>query len=100
MRELLSAIDNPRYVLIKKYGFFNYSLNHYSHSYACPSIIGTKKENVQLLTHYLIRSTGKFSLLYTRSEKGRKVLLQCRKRSYINLNEAVVKNKKMASKWE
>ena len=100
MRELLSTIDNPRYLLIKKYGFFNYSLNHYSHSYACPSIIGTKKENVQLLTHYLIRSTGKFSLLYTRSEKGRKVLLQCRKRSYINLNEAVVKNKKMASKWE
>ena len=43
MAELLSPIENPRYLLIGKglFGGYNYKL-----SYACPSILGKKKEYV------------------------------------------------------
>lgn len=98
-RELLSAIDNPRYVLVKKYGIMGLSIKNYAHSYACPSVIAAKKEYAEIFAEYLRKSTGSFSLLYTRNEKGRKELLKCRKRSYINQNEGIVNRKKMANKW-
>ena len=99
MRELLSAIDNPRYVLIKNYRFLFFSLDTYSHSYACPSIIAAKKENAAIFAEYLTRSTGRFSLLYTRNEKGRILLLKCRRRSYINQNDHIINRKKMTNIW-
>lgn len=98
MREFLSPINNPRYVFVKTYGIKN-SILYYTHCYACPSVIASRKEDVEILAKYLKKSTGRFSLFYTRSEKGRKVLLKCRKRSYINRNEAYVRNKKV-TKWE
>ncbi len=100
MRELLSSIDNPRYILIKTYGIAKLSMLHYSHSYACPSVIAARKENVEILATYLKKYTGRFSPFYTRNETGRKVLLKCRKSSYINRNEAFVKNKKVTNMWE
>lgn len=95
LKEMLSPIDNPRYILIKK-GFFG---NRRSVSFACPSIIGAKKENVQLLASELRRRAGKFELFYTRNEIGRKELLKCRKFSYINVNDTVVSGKKV-SQWQ
>lgn len=100
MRELLSSIDNPRYLFIKSYGVAKLSMLKYSHSYSCPSVIATRKENVEILAAYLKKHTGRFSLIYTRNEAGRKVLLKCRKRSYINRNEAIVNHKKVTNKWE
>ncbi|MBR4881972.1 MAG: DEAD/DEAH box helicase family protein, partial [Clostridia bacterium] len=87
--EMLSPIDDPRYILVAKG-----TLGHdYTRSYACPSVIGNKKENAEVLRTKL-RSSGKFDLVYTRSEEGRKALFHCRRRSYINLNAKAVKNKK------
>lgn len=40
MTELLSPIDNPRYILIRKQIFNRY---HYQYAFACPSVIGKKK---------------------------------------------------------
>ena len=99
MRELLSAIDNPRYVLVKSYSILFFPIKKYSHSYACPSVIAAKKEYAEIFAEYLKKSTGSFSLLYTRNEEGRKELLKCRKRSYINQNEGIVKRKKMTNIW-
>ena len=100
MRELLSSINNPRYLLIKSYGLANHPILKYSHSYACPSVIAARKESVEILARYLDAYTGRFSLFYTRNEIGRKVLLKCRKRSYINRNEAIIDKKKVINKWE
>lgn len=100
MRELLSSIDNPRYILIKTTGIAKLSILRYSHSYACPSVIATRKENVEILVTYLKKYTGSFTPFFTRNETGRKVLLKCRKRSYINRNEAIVRNKKVTNRWE
>ncbi len=99
MRELLSAIDNPRYVLIKRYNFLIYSLKNYSQSYACPSIISAKKEYAEIFAAYLKKSTGSFSLLFTRNESGRRELLKCRRKSYINACENMVRRKRATDKW-
>lgn len=99
IRELLSAIDNPRYVLIKSYKVLSFTMKNYFHSYACPSVIATKKENVEILASYLKQSTGRFSLLYTRNENGRKELLYCRRSSYINHIDSKIKRKNMTNTW-
>lgn len=96
IEEMLSPIENPRYVLIKKKG--NKML--YSQSYACPSILGSKKENAQLLSANLYSSMGDTEVIYTRSREGRAELMNCRKQSYINLNDIHIRGKKAAvSEW-
>jgi len=85
MAELLSPMEEPRYVLIaKSAGAYNYAL-----SYACPTVIGKKKEYVEMLSRQLKSAGLKFEPVYTRSEQGRAVLLKCRKRSYISFNGTV-----------
>jgi superfamily II DNA or RNA helicase len=101
IEELLTSIDNPRYLLIKQYRILFFKLNDFGQSYACPSIIASKKENVEIFEEHLHNQAGRFSIQFTRSEKGRKVLLKCRRKSYINRNEVFVKGKKIIkSKWE
>ena len=101
MSELLSSIENPRYVFIKQGFLLGIPFRNMSQSYACPTIISSKKENVEILADHLRRKTGKFFIQYTRSEKGRKILLMCRKKSYINRNEIFIQGKKrVLSKWE
>lgn len=101
MSELLSSIENPRYVFIRRRFVLGIPMSDYSQSYACPTIISNKKENVEILSDYMRRKTGRFDIRYTRSEKGRKFLLKCRKQSYINRNEIFIQGKKrVLSKWE
>lgn len=96
MKEMLSYIDNPRYVLIKKRSFLRYI-----QSFACPSVIGSKKEYAEQLAGHLKRVSGAFACVYTRSEQGRRELLKCRRQSYINANEIYIKGHKIAkSRWE
>lgn len=83
MEELLSPIDNPRYILVKMDMFGRYD---YKCSYACPSIIGKKKEYVQVFKKHLRYDTGDFDLVYTHREDGMKFILKCRKNSYITHN--------------
>jgi len=92
--EMLSAINNPRYVLIKSCKILWLTKKVYRQSYACPSIIGNKKENVEILLKYIKKYAGNFSLFYTRNEDGRKVLLKSRRYSYININDSYVNSKK------
>ncbi len=101
VRELLTSIDNPRYLLIKKLRLPFHSVWRYSQSYACPSVIGAKQEYVDILMRLLKRKSGAFGYVYTRSEAGRWALLRCRRRSYINRNEAFVTGRKVVrSRWE
>lgn len=97
MKELLSPIDNPRYILIRKRLLTKY---HYLYSFACPSVIGKKKEYVDILAQKLKYSTGKFVPLYTRNENGRAFILRCRKRSYITYNHKIMNRKYKVRRWE
>lgn len=84
MAEMLSPIENPRYLLIAKRGKNRYN---YRLSFACPSIIGAKKEYVEQLRSHLAKLAGKFEAVYTYREKGRRLILECRRRAYITHNE-------------
>ena len=96
IKELLSPIKNPRYILIRK-GMFGYQ---YLLSFACPSIIGQNKENVKILEKKMATVFGRMEVVYTRNEKGREFILKCRKRSYISKNEHLVNNKYRLSNLE
>ena len=89
LKELLSPIENPRYVIISK--ILNFHI--YSLSFACPSIIGKKREYVECLAKHLSYNNYKFDIIYTYKENGRKFLLKCRKKSYLTFNEKI-KDKK------
>ena len=95
--EMLSPIQNPRYILIaKKYsGKFDYQL-----SFACPTVIGKRKEYVDVLAEKLKRLTASFVPVYTHKDEGRRLILKCRKRSYITFNEKAVKGKHKVSHYE
>ncbi|MBQ4141565.1 MAG: DEAD/DEAH box helicase family protein [Clostridia bacterium] len=90
MAEMLSPIENPRYILIAKTIFKNYN---YELSFACPSIIGKKKEYVETLAEKLKATTGNFEPVYTHREDGRRLILKCRKHSYITFNEKAMGKK-------
>lgn len=95
MGELLSPIDDPRYLLIGTKGISKITSRNYVQSYACPSIIAVNKETAEVLARNLKKTGGKFELVFTRSEQGRKELFKCRKYSYINANDKIIKSKKI-----
>ena len=97
MAEMLSPIENPRYILISKNMFKRYN---YGLSFACPSIIGKKKEYVEVLAEKLKATTGNFEPVYTHREDGRRLILKCRKRSYITFNEKAMGKKYKVSHFE
>lgn len=87
--ELLSPLENPRYVLIRMLPLFGFSIRMPSQSYACPSILGMKKDSAERLKKNLETQGDRFELLYTRNEEGRKALLECRRAA----NESRIKAK-------
>lgn len=97
MAEMLSPIENPRYILISKNIFKKYN---YNLSFACPSIIGKKREYVEVLAEQLKATTGNFEPVYVHKENGRKLILKCRKRSYITFNKAIIDTKYRVSHWK
>ena len=97
MKELLSPIENPRYILIGKtiFGTYDYSL-----SFACPSVIGKSREYVDILAEKLSESTTRFEPVFTHREGGRKLILKCRKRSYVTFNKRSMDQKYKVSHFE
>lgn len=82
--QMLSTIENPRYLLIP-HGIFN--RYRYNCALACPDILGQKKEYAELLAGRLKRSMGKLDTVYTRTKEGRRLIIRCRNSSYITRNE-------------
>ena len=84
--QMLSPIENPRYLLIPK-GIFGY---RYRGALACPEIIGAKREYADILAAELKKSAGKIDAVYTRTERGRKLILKCWRNSYITQNAGAI----------
>lgn len=79
--ELLSPIDDPRYVIVGIKKLFNSPVRDYVNSFACPAAFGVNKESAELFGKNLKSPAGNFELVYTRSENGRKILNECKKLS-------------------
>ncbi|MCH5153151.1 MAG: DEAD/DEAH box helicase family protein [Clostridiales bacterium] len=98
IKDLLSPIENPRYLLIPVNRFGKL---RYRYALACPEILGSKNEYAECLASKLKHSMGKIETVYTRTEKGRKLILTCRKASYITKNDNVLYGRsKHISHWE
>ena len=95
MCEILSPIDDPRYLIIGTKGVASMTSRNYVKSFACPSIIAVNKETAEILARNLKAAGGKYELVFAKNEQGRKELFKCRKNSYINANSGFVKNKKI-----
>lgn len=87
--EMLSSIENPRYIFAER--------KRYERSYACPSIIGKNQKNVEMLQQHLNKAQAELKYHYCRNEEGRRILLKCRRRSYINRNDLYIRNRRAAS---
>lgn len=87
MKEALSPIESPKYLLVKKMA------GRYRpwHSYACPSILASNKEDAETLRQNLSHLSGKFELVYTYNPAGRELLWKCCCFSYVNMNTEVLK---------
>ena len=98
IKELLSPIENPRYLLIPRSKFGRY---RYRYALACPEILGTRGEYAECLAKKLKRSMGNIDAVYTRTQQGRKLILTCRRASYITRNdEELYGRRKHVSRWE
>ena len=96
MAELLSPIDNPRYIIVKQSLF---SKMMYRYSFACPSIIA-KNDGVSILNHQLKSVLGNMQAVYVYSSEGRRIALKCRKKSFITKNEQLIIKRQKLSKFE
>jgi superfamily II DNA or RNA helicase len=80
--EMLSPIDSPRYLAVRKSRFHaGYNLFH---SYACPSFISNAKA-AALLEKQLRRHLGHFSVVFTKNENGYWLLTACRNMSFTSV---------------
>lgn len=91
LTELLTPIDNPRYVLIMR----THGSRDYGHSFACPAALGQKKEAVEHFAANLAKNAGTFEAVFTRNDEGRAVMLRCQKRSFISKNDRELKRRSM-----
>ena len=97
VNEMLSPIQNPRYLLIKQ---TKKGRHIYDVSYACPAIIGKKKEFATIFAEELKKAVANFDVVYTHNENGRRLILKCRKSSYITFNQKLIDKKYKVSHWE
>lgn len=95
MCEMFGEVDNQRYLLkarrpvpkICKY-------------YCVPELFGRKKEDAVLFAGKVGKYIGAWDLIYTRSEAGRKQLLEARIHSFANKSgRCTGKSKKVKSPW-
>jgi len=86
LQELLSKIDNPRYLLkTKGILFLKNSINYYP----VPDIFGRNRKSAELFARNWIEESGAASLVFTRTIEGRKLLLTLRFKALIRKNKHI-----------
>lgn len=96
IKELLSPIENPRYLIIKKNLFNGYD---YRNSFACPAILSDNDLRVQTLRKYF-KAMGKIDVIYAHYDLGKEISFKCRKYSFISRNYREISKKYKVTKFE
>ena len=94
MEELLSPVQNPRYVLIRRSLLWRFGRTDY---HAVPTMIGQKKECAEYFAKAWNAYVGSSELVYTRTVEGRLTLLQARTKA---LSSAFRKRTDRISRWQ
>jgi superfamily II DNA or RNA helicase len=93
LREILSPIDNPRYLLARRKIWRVFREDYF----AVPDALARKKEVAEIFTQRWKRLVGPVELVYTRTPEGRKLLLRARNHS---LSGAFQKRAERLSSWK
>jgi hypothetical protein len=97
IKELLSPIENPRYIIIKKNTIGKYN---FKYSFACPTIIAKGDHGPEILNNHLKNIMGNMEAKYVYYDFGRKLILQCKKKSFIIQNAKAIKKIYKVTKYE
>ena len=93
--EFFAPVDNQRYLL--KAEKVRQGQSPY---YAVPSLFDKRKEEAQKFLDFLTPTIGRYHLVYTRTEAGRKNLLEARIKALSNQNDRTLTKKKVKSQLE
>lgn len=93
LRETLSPIDNPRYLLARRKIWRLFREDYF----AVPDVLARKKEFAEIFAQRWNRLVGPVQLVFTRTPEGRKVLLRARNHS---LAGAFQKRTERVSCWK
>ncbi len=96
IKELLSPISNPRYLIIKKNSFGKYD---YRNSFSCPSIIAKYEFGIETLCKHF-DAIGKIDVVYAHYNNGKKLSVKCRNKSFLTKNNKLINNKYKLTKFE
>ena len=80
--ELVSPIDNPRYLLEEKYGLLNQNFRYFQ----VPEALGKNKKTATFLAEEWQKEFGKTNLIFTRNIEGRRILLKLRFKNILKSN--------------
>lgn len=83
LQELISPIDNPRYVLKQKKTFFLLNKEQY---FPVPEIFAKNKKSAEFFTTIWNKTVGTSELIFTRTIDGRKILLKLRFEALLKRN--------------
>ena len=75
MREILDPIENPRYILVRKTTLGRFLRRDF---HAVPGVLGKRKETARIFAKMWKKYVGSMKLVYTRTPKGRRLLLKAR----------------------
>jgi superfamily II DNA or RNA helicase len=78
LQELMSPVDNPRYLLVRKNPLGPLMRKDY---HAVPKVLAKKKELAEYFRKMWARHVGPCDLVYTRNTEGRQLLLKARAQS-------------------
>ena len=93
--EFFAPVDNQRYLLKAEKVRQGQSLY-----YVVPSLFDKRKEEAQKFLDFLRPTIGRYHLVYTRTEAGRKILLEARIKALSNKNDRTLTKKKVKSRLE
>lgn len=83
LQEMVSPIDNPRYVLRQKKRSFLFKNEQY---FPVPEIFAKNKKSAEFFTKTWNKAVGKSELIFTRTLEGRKILLKLRFEALLKRN--------------
>jgi len=78
LQEALGPIENPRYILTRNSTFFAFVRKDF---HVVPEILAEKKNRAEYFEKMWKKYVGLTELIYTRTEKGRKILVKARSQS-------------------
>jgi hypothetical protein len=97
IKELLSPMENPKYIIIKRSIIGTYD---YKYSFACPSVLGKNAEIVKVFKENLKKSIGNMEIKYAYSDEGRKLFIKCRTLSFITKNDKKINKRQRVTKFD